>query len=233
MLLELKQQKMRYLVLHNVIDKNGVFVEPHYYNNGDKIRDDELREIRAEALPLEGLVLDFSWHEDLRQIAERVCQWYEAGTGALVLSGDIGCGKSHIAKSVHYWAGGRERQPLDEGPDNVFISEPDFIAKILDHYGNILNSGFSEFIKSKLLIFDDLGVVKEKETKGRYHEIWWRLLDARLDERLPILITTNLKPEQIETVIGKRASDRLIELLGSKPNLVNMWDIPSYRRRFW
>lgn len=119
----------------------------------------------------------------------------------------------------------------------MFVSEPGLINQIRESYGH--NEASEERIISRcrhagLLILDDVGVAHVKpEAKGWYEDIMWRLLDSSPKPPPPLLLTTNLKRPEFFARLGARASDRLIQMLGSKANYVEMFGVPSYRLRDW
>ncbi len=187
--------------------------------------------------------LNLTLHPKLREAVKRVVDWYRQGLGVLLLAGDCGCGKTHLAKVVFDKFGGPafvldwDATPVESVRNAVFYTEPDLFADIRQSYGGG-KPGQSEgeivrmCQRTRLLILDDLGVAHIREESLPWaQDLYWRILDARADK--PTLITTNLKIDQIPGRIGKRAFSRLMGGLGSKAGYVDMFGIPDYRLRDW
>lgn len=164
----------------------------------------------------------------LIEAAARVIRWYNSGERlvghALVLAGNPGCGKTHIASAVHHAAG------LSAG---VMISEPDFIEGIKAGYngGDGGRGLVSRCRRAKLLIFDDMGVSHVREMAW-IQELYWRLLDGRLENKRATLVTTNLKGDEFKARLGSRALDRLMGAT-AKDGFVSLFGVPSYRQKGW
>lgn len=188
--------------------------------------------------------LDLTWHPKLRQAVKSVVDWYKRGSGALILAGDTGCGKSTLAKVVYEKFGG-PAYVLDWSADTVesvrnaiFYAEPEMFADIRHSYdpAGKKQQSEGEIIKmcqrSHLFIFDDLGVAHIREESLPWaQDIYWRIFDARVSEFT--LITTNMKKSQLGPRIGTRALSRLMEAMGSEAGFVDMFGIPDYRQRGW
>lgn len=136
--------------------------------------------------------------------------------GWLVLVGDNGCGKTHLAAAIGNYQ--RERGKLV-----LFVSAAD----LLDH----LRSAFSpesqvsydelfERVKNvPLLILDDLG---EHSATSWAQEKLYQIFNHRYNTQLPTVITTCLTLEQIEQRIASRMAD------GRVSNVFNI-AVPDYR----
>ncbi|OGO04481.1 MAG: hypothetical protein A2Y60_02045 [Chloroflexi bacterium RBG_13_54_9] len=136
--------------------------------------------------------------------------------GWLVLQGPNGCGKTHLAAAIGNYQ-------LQRGKPVMFVFVPD----LLDH----LRSAFSpdskvtydelfEKVKlSPLLILDDFG---EQASTPWAQEKLYQLINYRYNDRLPMVVTTCLSLEEIETRIGSRLVDTRL----STPFNI---DVPDYR----
>lgn len=187
--------------------------------------------------------LNLTLHPKLREAVRRVVAWYRQGLGVLLLAGDCGCGKTHLAKVVFDKYGGPafvldwDVTPVESVRNTVFYTEPDLFADIRQSYnGSKPGQSEGEIVRmcqrTRLLILDDLGVAHIREESLPWaQDLYWRILDARANK--PTLITTNLKIDQIPGRIGKRAFSRLMGSLGSKAGYVDMFGIPDYRLRDW
>ncbi len=136
----------------------------------------------------------------------------------LVLSGERGTGKTHLAIGIIL-----ERLRLgQEGKLGKYVYTPDMLDEIRSGFDSGEARGILERYKSvPLLVLDDLGTQKTSEWVA---ETLDRLIDWRYLRRLPMVVTTNLPPDQLPARIGDRLCDRQISL----------WcvlDGPSYRRQ--
>lgn len=179
------------------------------------------------------------YHPEIDAAIRSVVGWYNSPSGALVLTGGYGCGKTSLARIVHELSGGPA--PFIEWTEGgsvtvypaTFYSEPDLLDDIRRSYGDV---GEAKIVKrcqrSDILILDDLGAGYVKEDSQRWYEgIMWRLFDGR--ETRKTLITTNLNPAELKVRIGGRCWSRLQEMLGGPDGFVGMFGVPDYRQRGW
>ena len=129
----------------------------------------------------------FDWHfnpkmpkEDI--LAFRNSDWVGQAAN-LILIGDTGLGKSHIAKALCYEA-------IVKGYSTYFISTFDLLSKIkkaahpaskIDYYGKTV----------KVLCLDELGYVYHQKEDT---DLLFQIISKRT-ESLPTIVTTNLVPK--------------------------------------
>lgn len=118
---------------------------------------------------------------------EKWCAFFEGGTG---------CGKTHLAiAAMHEFGLNR----------SWFWKVPDFLDFIrVTAYGQelgILATLRSYVAGDFLLVLDDLGT--EKPTEWAAEQLY-RVIDARCDNHLPTIVTTNIPLEDIESRILSR-----------------------------
>ncbi|MFC2024658.1 ATP-binding protein [Chloroflexota bacterium] len=140
--------------------------------------------------------------------------------GWLVLMGQTGCGKTHLAAAIvnhHYQAG----QPA------LFVVVPDF----LDHLRSAFNPEskmsydqlFEKVKTASLLVLDDFG---EQTTTPWAREKLYQVINYRYNARLATIITTRYSLEEIREQIEGSISSRLVDHKISTPfNIV----VPDYR----
>lgn len=165
---------------------------------------------------------------ELEDAKKRVGQWYNEGFDrgqALVLAGNTGCGKTHLARVI-----------LNICPPHLvlMVSEPDMLAAIKATYSGDGNEGLviNNYKRAHLLIIDDVGTAHVKEqSRSWLHEIYWRIFDRRAERFLPTMLTTNL--HDLDSWLGKRALSRLLGMMGNKENYVDLFSVADYRRRDW
>ena len=165
--------------------------------------------------------------------------WYSRRVGALVLAGDVGCGKTHIAKAILKACGG-QYAVLTADNESVrnaaFYGEPNLLADIRASYsdgGRGVDRIISTCQWAEWLFIDDIGVAYvRQESAGWYEDLMWRIFDVRAENLLPALFTTNLTPPELKARLGRRAWSRLQEMT-NPDNFVNMFGVPDYRARQW
>ncbi len=135
-----------------------------------------------------------------REFAENPAGW-------LVLTGDYGCGKTHLAAAVaNYQA--------SQGHPTLFVVLPD----LLDHLRATFNPAssvtydrrFEELRAARLLILDDLGT---QSTTPWAREKLYQLFNHRYNARLPTVITTASTLDEIEPRLRERMLDRRLCVL--------------------
>lgn len=171
--------------------------------------------------------LGFETHcPELVAAKQSIGKWWNDGFDqgqAIVLAGNTGSGKTHLARVI-----------LGICPPHLswMISEPDMLATIKATYSGDGSEGLviGNYKRAHLLILDDVGTAHVKE-KTWLHEIYWRILDRRAELKLPTLITTNL--QDLDSWLGNRALSRLMGMMGSKESYVDMFSVADYRKRGW
>lgn len=158
--------------------------------------------------------------ENVFKVAKHYAEHFEGfGYESIMLWGDVGNGKTHLAAAVH-------NHLTAQGKVVVFISMPELLSKIKATFNRNNNESEYQIMKAliicDLLIIDDLGAEK---TSDWVQEIVFQMIDARCRREKPILATSNLNPKELPEKIGKRACDRLVEMSQPIKN-----DATSYRR---
>ena len=172
----------------------------------------------------------FNWdhHPKLREAKPIIVDWYNElpDSGALVLAGNVGCGKTHIAQALADLYG-RWRISSYE--------EVELVKKIQSTYGDKSQSEESIMrllLRSSLLILDDLGTYQTNNPQW-IGNIYNRIFNDYLTvQNKPILITTNMPmfgTNSIEARIGARSFSRLCDALGEKKRYVDLFDVQDYR----
>lgn len=129
----------------------------------------------------------------------------------MVLIGDAGLGKSHIAKALCYDA-------ILKGYKTYFTTVFDLISKIkkapnpatkIDFYGKIIS----------VLALDELGYVVY-QNRGDV-DIIFQIVSKR-SERLPTIVTTNLPPKQWGTIFSSPAASAVLDRLSFNGGFITM-----------
>ncbi len=139
--------------------------------------------------------------------------------GWLILFGNYGCGKTHLAAAVANVALQRDRVVL-------FTIVPDLLDHLRSTFGPNSDVGYDvrfETIREvPLLVLDDLGT---ENTTPWAREKLYQIMNHRYNRKLPTVITSNRAPNAIEPRIYSRLSDR--SLCGE----IIMIDADDYRPR--
>jgi len=136
--------------------------------------------------------------------------------GWLLLQGDYGSGKTHLAAAIANFAVGM-------GVPTLFITVPDLLDALrfaYDDPSSTFEQRFEEIRNAPLLIMDDFGT---QNATSWAQEKLFQILNFRYINQLPLVVTTNLVLGQIEGRIRSRLQD---------PELVTKVNIrvPDYRR---
>ncbi len=137
-----------------------------------------------------------------------------------MIYGPPGTGKTHICASIIGDIDYRFR----------FIrayNERNFFGKLregMDKY-----SGFDyilhikEMIDGDLFIYDDLGSAGHNAWR---EEVLMELIDACYSRLIPMIVTTNLSPDELKNIYGKRIHSRLF---GAENAIIDLTGLPDMR----
>ena len=122
--------------------------------------------------------------------------------GWLVLSGDYGVGKTHLAASI-----GNYRKGLGEDP--IFVVVPDLLDHLRATFSptslTSYDRRFEEVRWAPLLILDDLGT---QSATPWAREKLYQLLNYRYNAKLPTVITTAQRLDEIDPRMRSRMLDK-------------------------
>ena len=134
----------------------------------------------------------------------------------VVLRGNTGCGKTHLAVAI---------LKMQASRDSRFITVPDLLLKIRSSFNGGAESEeeiIKEFSNISMLVLDDLGAEKTSEFAVTTLYI---ILDRRIRDCRKTIITTNLSQKEIEETFGARIASRLSSMENIKINM------PDYRKK--
>jgi DNA replication protein DnaC len=145
--------------------------------------------------------------QNLRQAYNLAVDFARSPEGWLIFQGVNGCGKTHLAAAIANYR-------LTQGQPVFFV----VVADLLDHLrstfspdSKISYDEFFEKIKeTPLLILDDFG---EQSATPWAQEKLYQLINYRYNGRLPMVVTTCLSLDEIETRISSRMVDPRISLV--------------------
>ena len=186
---------------------------------------------------------EFDWALDpaLKTAKPIIVDWYNnlPDSGALILSGNTGVGKSHIAAALRDLYGAWRVS---------LVGETRMIKRIQTSYGgggeseeSIMHSllfqsplSLGETKTDRILMLDDLGVYESSNVEWS-RNIYRRIFEDYLGQKKPLLITSNLPlfdtggADSIEARIGARSFSRLAAALGTERNYVDLFAVADRR----
>lgn len=135
--------------------------------------------------------------------------------GWLLLQGNYGCGKTHLAAAIANFA-------VSMNIPTLFLTVPDLLDGLRFSYNDpesTFEQRFEEVRTVRLLILDDFGT---QNATAWAQEKLFQIVNYRYINHLPLVVTTNLSLREIEPRIRSRLQD---------PELVDLVEIraPDYR----
>jgi DNA replication protein DnaC len=145
--------------------------------------------------------------ENLRTAFNQAVEFARSPEGWLIFHGLNGCGKTHLAAAIANFR-------LAQGKPVFFVVVPDLLDHLRSTFSpdsKISYDEFSERIKEvPLLILDDFG---EQSATPWAQEKLYQLINYRYNARLPMVVTTCLSLDEIETRVSSRMVDPMISLV--------------------
>lgn len=123
----------------------------------------------------------------------------------LNLWGTTGCGKTFYAACI-------ANALIEREIGALLTTIPDLSARMSANYGEARGAVLDEVRRTPLLILDDVGF---ERTTSTGLENAFAIVDARYDSGKPLIVTTNLTPEEMDNppdVAHKRALSRIAEM---------------------
>lgn len=138
--------------------------------------------------------------DSLEQAYNQAMHFSRSMKGWLLLQGDYGCGKTHLAAAIANFA-------VSIGVPTLFITVPDLLDTLRFAYQdqeNTFEDRFEEIRTASLLILDDFGT---QNATSWAQEKLFQIMNYRYINHLPLVVTTNLAIEEIEGRIRSRLED--------------------------
>ncbi len=124
--------------------------------------------------------------------------------GWLIMMGNFGCGKTHLAAAI-------ANHLLRDHARVLFAIVPDLLDHLRSTFGPTsevqYDTRFEEVRDAQYLILDDLGT---ENTTGWAREKLYQIINHRYNHAMPTVITSNCSPKQIDPRIFSRISDRAL-----------------------
>ena len=166
-----------------------------------------LRDMAFDNFDRERLELPLEQRQNLRQAFNLAEGFARSPEGWLIFQGINGCGKTHLAAAI---ANHRRAQ----GEALFFVVVPDLLDHLRSSFSPDSKMPYDKFFEKireiPLLILDDFG---EQSATPWAQEKLYQLINYRYNARLPMVITTCLSLDEIETRISSRMVDPRISLV--------------------
>lgn len=124
----------------------------------------------------------------------------------LLMSGTVGCGKSHLAVAIL-------KGVIEKGYSGLYYNSPDLMRDIratFDKDSEVREDDLLEEVTTTdLLVFDDVGA---ENVTGFVLDRFYLIINERYEGCKPVIITTNLDEPTLENRLGKRIVSRLYEM---------------------
>jgi DNA replication protein DnaC len=161
----------------------------------------------------------FDWHFNPKISKDDILAfvhspWVEQAFN-LVLIGDTGLGKSHIAASICYEA-------ILRGYPTACITAFDLVSRIHKAYSPA--SRIDYYAKVRVLCIDELGYTYHKKEDT---DILFQIISKR-NEILPTIVTTNLAPKEWGSIFSTTAASAILDRLSFNGRFIT-FEGRSYR----
>ncbi len=140
---------------------------------------------------------------DLKSLAaaKEIAESYaHSPQGWLLLEGGYGSGKTHLAAAIANFV-------VNMGTPTLFITVPDLLDSLRFAYSDpdtTFEAHFEEIRTAAFLVLDDFGT---QNATNWAQEKLFQIMNFRYINKLPTVITTNLKLDEIESRIRSRLQD--------------------------
>jgi DNA replication protein DnaC len=162
---------------------------------------DSVAHLTFDAFLPEGHGLPPEKAENLRRAYELCMRYAEEPTGWLLITGAYGCGKTHLAAAIANAA-------IERGQAALFLNAPDLLDHLRATFSPESEVSYDELFErlrnAPVLVLDDLGA---QSSSSWAQEKLFQLLNHRYNLRLPTVITTNQRVEEMEPRLRSRLQD--------------------------
>ncbi len=166
-----------------------------------------LRSMTFDKFDHKRLELPPEQRQNLRQAFNLASGFAASPEGWLIFHGVNGCGKTHLAAAI-------ANHQMALGGEVFFVVVPDLLDYLRSTFSPDSRISYDEYFERirciPLLILDDFG---EQSATPWAQEKLYQLINHRYNARLPMVVTTCLSLDEIETRISSRMVDPSISLV--------------------
>jgi DNA replication protein DnaC len=222
--------------IQTVANRDGMTLED-YYNalNAGTLVSENAQPVNTSRARWDSF--DSDRHPALKKGVKVIKRWYNDRLdlgGALILAGNCGCGKTHLAQAIYDLY----------GYGAIYLNEIEMVSKIQASFGGAggqsLESITNYTDRARLIIYDDLGAY-ETDNSQWMQNIYMKLFSGRHEAGKAALITTNLKNIDTDSEgqvfspltnrLGQRVYSRLMGAVGEMKYFIDLFSVPDYRLR--
>jgi DNA replication protein DnaC len=160
-----------------------------------------LRNMTFDNFDHKRLDLPLEQRENLRTAFNQAVEFARSPEGWVIFHGLNGCGKTHLAAAIANYR-------LAQGKPVLFVVVPDLLDHLRSTFSPDSKISYDEFFEklkeTPLLILDDFG---EQSATPWAQEKLYQLINYRYNARLPMVVTTCLSLDEIDTRISSRMVD--------------------------
>lgn len=160
---------------------------------GEKFKDRTFENFKVDESNYESFRTCKKYADNFEQVKHQV-------KNSLIISGDNGIGKTHLAVAIAH-------EVMSNGISVYFATAPTLFEKLRDElFFDGKKPIHKMTVNAELLIIDDLGKEKSSEWTS---ETLYKIVNDRYENKLPVIITTNLTKNEIEKRYNKAVTSRL------------------------
>jgi DNA replication protein DnaC len=163
-----------------------------------------LRRLTFDQLAPDGRQREPGSQHRFRMALQEAHRFADQPEGWLVLVGPPGCGKTHLAAAVC-------NQRIAAGHPAIFCVVPDLLDHLRTTFNPASQVSYDELFESikstELLVLDDLGT--QSSTPWAQEKLF-QLLNHRYNGRLPTIITSSVRTEELDERLRARLEDPLL-----------------------
>ena len=141
------------------------------------------------------------WMETVLDNCRRYAEKFTPDSPSLLLSGPTGTGKTHVSLAIARTAA-EKGYGVIYGPAQVLLHRLE-----REHFGKAEGNSEEMMIRCDLLILDDLGT---EFTGPFYISCLYNIINARMLERRPTIISTNCSQDELLDRYGEQITSRII-----------------------
>lgn len=140
--------------------------------------------------------------EGMRDVLKACKRYAKELDGWLILTGQVGSGKTHLAYAI-------AAEALARGVPVYAATTPDMLEMLRASYGNdTFDRTFQHLRDVSLLVLDDLGT--QSQTPWAVEKLY-QIINHRYVNRTPMVVTSNVPLSQLTGHVDGRIASRLLE----------------------